>query len=174
LHSRLKKMNKTHFGFYLIRFSSEKPVFLVALGPLSGEFWWKRTFLGSILVKVFYLYQGLCEYQKWDLSKTIFTLIPPKVTLKDPAFGPPSEFFIIFFSQVWHINELQKTVQLILISIWYPKRLSFNFLKVYGNKAMKIPIVWKSMTTGEIPKILLSVDKWTFFHSTNTTKFTVH
>jgi len=37
--SRLKKMNKTHFGFYLIRFSGEKPVFLVVIGPLSGEFW---------------------------------------------------------------------------------------------------------------------------------------
>jgi len=34
-----KKMNKTHFGFYLLRFSGEKPVFLVAIGPLSGEFW---------------------------------------------------------------------------------------------------------------------------------------
>jgi len=32
-------MNKTHFGFYLIRFSAVKPVFLVAIGPLSGKFW---------------------------------------------------------------------------------------------------------------------------------------
>jgi len=31
-------MKKTHFGFYLIRFSGEKPVFLVEIG-LSGEFW---------------------------------------------------------------------------------------------------------------------------------------
>jgi len=31
-------MNKAHFGFYLIRFSGEKPVFLGAIGPLSGEF----------------------------------------------------------------------------------------------------------------------------------------
>jgi len=35
----LKKMNKINFGFYLIRFSGEKPVFLVAIGPLSDEFW---------------------------------------------------------------------------------------------------------------------------------------
>jgi len=89
-------MNKTHFGFYLIRFSGEKPVFLVVIGPLSGEFRRKRTFLGSILVKVFYLYLGLCEYQKRYFSKTIFTLIPPKVTLKDPAIGPLSEFFNFF------------------------------------------------------------------------------
>jgi len=99
---RLKKMNKTHFGFYLIRFSIEKPIFLVAIGPLSGELRWKRTFLGSILVKVFYLYQGLCEYQKRDLSKTIFTLISPKVTLKDPAIGPPSEIFNFFSRVFWN------------------------------------------------------------------------
>jgi len=101
-------MSKTLFGFYLIRYSAEKPVFLVAVGPLSR----KRTFLRSILVKVFYLYQGLCEYQIRDLSKTIFTLIPQKVTLKDLAIDPLSEFLIFFFSREFTFSnkKIQKNI----------------------------------------------------------------
>jgi len=45
-HPQLKKMNKTHFEFYLIRFSGEKPVFLVAISPFSGEFWLKKDIFG--------------------------------------------------------------------------------------------------------------------------------
>jgi len=41
----------------------------------------------------------LCEYQKRDLSKTIFTPIPQKVTLNDPAIGPLSEFSNFCFSR---------------------------------------------------------------------------
>jgi len=77
----------------------------------KGHFWVQSW------LKFFYLYQGLCEYQKRDLSKIIFTLIPPKVTLKDPAIGPLSEFFNFFFSQVL-------------------------FLDMSANEIVSIPCVW--------------------------------
>jgi len=136
----LKKMNKINFGFYLIRFSGEKPVFLVAIGPLSDEFWWKGTFLGSILVKVFYLYQGLCEYQKWDLSKTIFTLIPPKVTLKDPAIGPLSEFFNFFsVGQSFKTLKLLSRIKIITTNILqFESRKSSLRMKILKKLKSKI------------------------------------
>jgi len=128
-------MNRTHFGFYLIRFSGEKPVFLVAMGPLSGEFWWKRIFLGSILDKVFYLDQGLCAYQKWDLSKTIFTLILPKVTVKYPVIGPQSDFF-----QSGNLYFLRSNEKILCFLLKNHLHITFCFFLIMHGKILKIKI----------------------------------